>query len=67
MIWGSLRSRGIKVTRERVRSILREIDPFGSAMRWPSILTRRHPYSVPGPNSLWHVGKIYSTTCCVYA
>ena len=56
MICGSLRSRGLHVTRERVRSTLRAIDPLGGARRWPGGLTRRRPYSVPGPNSLWHIG-----------
>ena len=46
----------IKVTRERIRSTLRLLDPLGSALRWPSGLTRRRPYSVAGPNSLWHIG-----------
>ena len=53
MICGSLRSRGIKVTRERVRSTLRTV-----ALRWPAGVTKRRPYSVAGPNSLWHVGKL---------
>ena len=56
MVYGSLRARGIKVTRERIRSTLRLLDPLGSALRWPSGLTRRRPYSVAGPNSLWHIG-----------
>ena len=58
MCYGSLRAQGIKVTRERVRTALRLIDPLNSAQRWPLLITRRHPYSVPGPNSLWHIGKI---------
>lgn len=53
---GSLRSRGIRVTRERVRNSLRSIDPLGSALRSPAGLTHRRPYTVPGPNSLWHIG-----------
>lgn len=58
MCCGSLRAKGIKVTRERVRTVLRLIDPLNSAQRWPLLITRRHPYSVPGPNSLWHIGMI---------
>ena len=46
MIMGHLRSMGIHVTRERVRSIVRRIDPLNTALS-------RRPYSVPGPNSLW--------------
>lgn len=57
MMYGSLRARGIKVTRERVRTSLRSIDPIGSALRWPAGPTKRRPYSVAGPNSLWHVGN----------
>ena len=56
MIWGCVRSRGIKVTRERLRRALKSIDPLGGALRWPSQI-RRRPYSVGGPNSLWHIGK----------
>ncbi len=62
MMYGSLRSRGVKVTRERVRSVLRSVDPLGSALRWPAGVTKRRPYSVAGPNSLWHIGR-YSTAC----
>ena len=56
MMYGSIRARGIKVTRDRIRSTLRVIDPIGSALRWPAGPTKRHPYSVAGPNSLWHIG-----------
>ena len=52
----SLRSRGVTVTRERVQNSLRSIDPLGSALRSPAGLTHRRPYSVPSPNSLWHIG-----------
>lgn len=57
MTYGSVRARGLKVTRERIRSTLRSIDPLNSALRWPAGLTKRRPYSVPGPNSLWHIGR----------
>ena len=51
MLWGNLRARGFKVTRERVRNMLRSIDPLGRISRcFPSTI-RRQPYSVPGPNS----------------
>ena len=60
MVWGNLRARGIKATRESVRSMLRIIDPLGSISRcFPSPI-RRQPYSVPGPNSLWHIGMLIS-------
>ena len=55
-IWGRLRSLGYRVTRERVRQAIRICDPLNSALRWQGISTSRRPYSVPGPNSLWHIG-----------
>ena len=58
MIWGKLRSMRIKVTRERVRQAMRECDPINNALRWQGQLVQRRPYSVPGPNSLWHLGII---------
>ena len=58
MMCGSLRAKGIRVNRERVRSALRSIDPLSVALRWPALVTRRQPYSVAGPNSLWHIGNV---------
>ena len=55
MTMGALRSRGIVVPRHRVRQILHKVDPISTALRWHS-KTKRKPYSVPGPNSLWHLG-----------
>ena len=57
MVWGQLRAAGVQVTRERVRFALRRLDPLNSALRWRGTLAKRRPYSVPGPNSLWHIGK----------
>ena len=57
MVWGQLRSMGIQVTRQRVRNALREIDPLNTALRWRGGLAKRRAYSVPGPNSLWHLGE----------
>ena len=59
LVTGSLRSRGYHISRERVRQALRSSDPLSSALRWPGGLTHRHPYSVAGPNSLWHIGRYY--------
>ena len=56
MVWGRLRSMGIRVSRARVRDAIRATDPIQSALRWNEMTSRR-PYSVPGPNSLWHLGK----------
>lgn len=57
LLWGRLRSMGVQVTRERIRNALRQTDPLAMALRWRGGLTRRRVYSVPGPNSLWHIGK----------
>ena len=58
MVWGRLRSLGFKVTRARVREAMRVSDPINTALRWREI-TPHQPYSVPGPNSLWHIGTYY--------
>ena len=57
MVWGRLQSMGFIVRRERLRRVIRELDPLHTALRWRGELTSRRPYSVPGPNSLWHMGK----------
>ena len=58
MIWGRLRSMGFQVPRAKVRNAIRHTDPLNTAMRWTHVTARR-AYSVPGPNSLWHIGKIH--------
>ena len=55
MVWRRLRSMGFFVTSERVRSVIHDIDPIQTALRWRCDLVRHQPYSVPGPNSLWHL------------
>ena len=70
MVWGQLRSMGIQVTREWVRDAVRQTDPLSTALRWRGGLTRRKTYSVPGPNSLWHIGNCqYNNNlpqpCCI--
>ena len=57
MVWGRLRSMGYAVTRARVREAIRATDPIYTALRWTEMTTRR-PYSVPSPNSLWHLGLL---------
>lgn len=64
MLCGNLRARGIKVTRERVRCMLRSIDPLGRVLRCFPGSIKRQPYSVPGPNSLWHIG-MYNVHACI--
>lgn len=55
MLAGRLRGMGLHVTRDRIREAVRRSDPLNTALRWHSVTIRR-PYSVPGPNSLWHIG-----------
>ena len=57
MVMGHLRSMGFKITRSRVRDCIRTTDPIQIALQWRGQLAPRQPYSVPGPNSLWHIGK----------
>ena len=57
MVIGRFRAMGFQVARDDVRRAIRETDPLNTALRWPGGLTGRRPYSVPGPNSLWHIGK----------
>lgn len=51
-VHGSLRSRGLRIQRWRVRQSLREIDPIGRSLRRRHTI-RRRIYSVPTPNQLW--------------
>ena len=65
IVMGEIRSRGIRVTRERVRRAIRETDHLNTPMRWRGGLVARHPYSVPGPNSLWHnYWLVVHCLCC---
>ena len=51
---GALRSRGLRVQRQRVRNCLKDLDPVGTALRWRQLIQRRK-YHVRFPNSLWHI------------
>lgn len=57
MVLGRLQSLGYKVTRDRVRRAIHESDPINTALRAITGPLVRRVYNVPGPNSLWHVGK----------
>ena len=57
MVWGQLRSMGFNVTRERVQQGIHATDPLYTALRWRGDVIKCQPYSVPGPNSLWYLGK----------
>ncbi len=54
MLFGHLRSLGIRLSRQRARDSLLRVDPHGVNLRLRLALHRRQ-YSVPGPNSLWHI------------
>ncbi len=57
MVSGRLRALGYSIVRDRVRRAIRETDPLNTALRAIIGPLARRVYSVPGPNSLWHVGK----------
>ena len=59
MVTGYLKSIGLRVQQARITKALFKIDPINSRMRWAS-LVRRRKYSVPGPNSLWHIDGHHS-------
>ena len=56
MIIRRLRSMGYQISRSRVCECVRNADPINTALRWQGNLTARRPYTVPGPNLLWHIG-----------
>lgn len=53
-ITGSLRGRGVRVQRWRVRERLRLVDPVGRALRGRRAIQRR-VYNVSVPNKVWYV------------
>ena len=57
MVLGRLRSLGYRVIRDEVRRVIHETDPINTALRATTGPLVRRVYNVPGPNSLWHVGK----------
>ena len=56
IVLGAVRARGYDVTRSQCRSRIHRVDPLAISLRWQGNLHSRRPYSVPGPNSLWHLG-----------
>lgn len=56
---GYVRSLGYLVQRDRVRAAINRVDPENTALRWAVVITRR-VYSVPWPNSLWHIDGHHS-------
>ncbi len=61
LVLGAVRARGYDVTRDQCRRCIRQIDPLTIPLRWQGNLRSRRPYSVPGPNSLRHLGKFHSS------
>ena len=57
IVMRELRSHGYRVTRHRVRRAIQLSDPLNTPLRWGAGVVTRRPYSVPGPNSLWHIGE----------
>ena len=55
MVQGLLRSQGITVPQRRIRESLKWVDPINVGLR-RSPRIQGKSYSVPGPNSLWHIG-----------
>ena len=49
----------IIVQRDKIAKLLPEVDPEGTARRWAQVIPRR-VYSVPTPNSLWHLDTHHS-------
>ena len=66
LVIGTLRSSGHRVTRDRVRRAIHATDPINTAMRWRGQCISRRPYSVPGPNSLWHIGEMTCMSVAYY-
>ena len=56
---GHLRSLGLRVQHDRVRSSLTRVDPDNTALHWAAVISRR-VYSVPWPNSLLHMDGHHS-------
>lgn len=59
LVIGHLKSIGLRVKTQRVTDALLRVDPVNSRIRWAALVHRRK-YSVPGPNSLWHIDGHHS-------
>ena len=57
-----LHSQGLKIQRYRVRESMIRVDGEGVCQRRRRVLTRR-VYSVPMPNSLWHIDGYHKLIC----
>ena len=54
VLHGILKSKGIRITRRKLRLAVHAVDPLDTVLRWKIPIIRR-PYSVSGPNALWHI------------
>ncbi len=59
MLQGHLSSIDVHVQRQRIRASISRVDPLGSVLHRQQPVSRRK-YSVPGPNSLWHMDGHHS-------
>ena len=59
---GIIRGMGYVISRRRIRRAIHAVDPLFTSLRWRNGLVARRPYSVRGPNSLWHIGKCLQGT-----
>lgn len=67
LVIGRLHACGHYMPREKVRCAIHDVDPLNTALRSPHGLTRRQCYSVPAPNSLWHIGEYLKCDECMHA
>ena len=58
MMWGHLRSMSIHVPRRKVSESLHRVNPISVLIRQCTTVSRR-AYSVPAPNSLWHIDGLH--------
>ena len=65
MVIGHLWSLGYRVSRCRLRQCIHATDPINVALCWRGGPSVRRPYSVPGPNSLWHLGDCFLSMAIV--
>ncbi len=59
LVTGHLRSLGLRIQQWRIRDALARIEPADSRIRW-ACLIRRRKYTVPSPNSHWHLDGHHS-------
>ena len=58
----TIRSLGIRISRERLRDSLYRIDTFEILNHWTQIIPRCK-YNVTSPNLLWHIDGHYKLIC----